>query len=279
MITRSIVRDAGAVLLCMGALVAASPAWANPVLTSPAAEEPAVPAKSEQKIADNRPTLTQPPLPAASAEPIVAVDEAALLRNFTPAPARPTPQSPRRSAAAAEIDLQLKQILRQLSHLFADPAGTTIAGRGRSGWDAAYDAGRGDIYFFGFGSAMARDPLASAPQLSPANFPSGGYEEFTFTPIGTRRSFSSDLPQPAYGDSYAASAQSDYTSARAVAASSQWAPLPQGAGAAQHLTPFIDSFRDVLTDPVTLMVAFGWLMLWLFLETVQWGPSRRRRRN
>jgi hypothetical protein len=285
MVTRSRVRDAGTALLSVGILVTASAAWGNPVLTSPAADEPAISVQreqkiqSEQRIPESRAAVIHPPLPVMAVEPVVPVDEAALLRNFTPPPTRPGSQSPRRSAAGAEIDLQLKQILRQLNQLFGDPAGAAIGSQRRNGWDGAQDAGRGDIYFFGFGSTMTRDPLASAPQLGPANFPSGGHEEFTFSPSGARRSHNSDLPQPVYGESYSASAQRDYTSARASVASAQWAPLPQGAGAAEHLTPFMDSFRDVLTDPVTLMVAFGWLMLWLFLETVQWGPSRRRRRQ
>jgi hypothetical protein len=282
MITRSTVRSIGTAVLGTGVLVAATLVCANPVLTSPAAQEAPPAVQDEQQITQHRPATT-PPLPAAApVELPVTIDEPVLLANFTAPPPRPSSApSPRRNAVAAEIDLQLRQILRRLSELFADPAGAPVHGRGRTGWEGVLEFGRGEVYFFGFGSAMARDPLASAPQLSPASFPapSYGYEEFTYAPIGGRRSLSSDLPQPAYAEAYAAPAPSDYTSARAAgAASAQWEPSTQGAGSAAHLAPFIDTFREVLTDPVTLMVAFGWLMLWLFLETVQWGPSRRRRR-
>jgi hypothetical protein len=139
----------------------------------------------------------------------------------------------------------------------------------------------GEIHFLGFGSAMARDPLAHAPQASTATFPSGGYEEFA--PVGGRRAYQpgTDVQQPAYGSDYGSPpANREYTSARTAAAAAQWSAPPQGTGgSSEQLTPFIDAFRDVLTDPVTIMVAFGWLMLWLFLETVQWGPSRRRKKN
>src|SRR5688500_16801652 len=103
MVTRSRARDAGTALLSVGILVTASAAWGNPVLMSPAADEPAISVQreqkiqSEQRIPESPAAVIHPPLPVMAVEPVVPVDEAALL-HFTPPPTRPGSQSPRRSA-------------------------------------------------------------------------------------------------------------------------------------------------------------------------------------
>jgi hypothetical protein len=278
MVTRSKIRGARDAILGAGFTMAAlvAPAFATPVMTNPG-EEPAISRRNDEQPAETRPALTQPrplSLPAEFAE--TRPEERTFARDLIPdRPVRAAP--PSRSAPASEVDLQFKQMFRQLGRVFADPAGASVAERNRS--DGALDFGRGEVHFLGFGGAMARDPLANATQASVASFPTGGYDDFTFGPPGGRRSHNSDVPQPVYASSYSASsAQNDYSSARAVTASSKWQPLPAGASSAEHLAPFLDSFHDVATDPVTIMVGLGWLALWLLLETIQWGPTRRRRR-
>jgi len=276
MVTRSKIRGARDAMLGVGLSMAAltAPAFATPVLSNPG-EEPAISRQNDDQPAETRPALT-PPRPGSPPSEFMESrpDEGASARNLIPEPpVRAAPQHPVRSAPPSAVDV--KQLFRQLGQLFADPAGAPVAERNRS--DGALDFGRGEVHFLGFGGAMARDPLAGATHASVASLASG-YDEFTFGPPGGRRANNSDLPQPVYASSYGLP-QGEYTSARASAASSQWQPLPAGASSAEHLAPFLDSFRDVATDPVTIMVGLGWLALWLFLETIQWGPIRRRRRR
>jgi hypothetical protein len=279
MVTRSKIRAARDAMLGAGLTMAAlvAPAFATPVLTNPG-EEPAISRHNDEQPAETRPALMQPrPLSLPSEFAETRSEERAFARDFMPERSvRAAPAS--RSAPASEVDLQFKQMFRQLGRVFAEPAGAPVAERNRS--DGALDFGRGEVHFLGFGGAMVRDPLANATQAGAASFPTGGYDDFTFGSSGGRRSHNTDVPQPVYASSYSpSSAQSEYSSARAVAASSKWQPLPAGASSAEHLAPFLDSFSDVATDPVTIMVGLGWLLLWLLLETVPWSPARRRRRR
>ena len=244
---------------------------------------PYLPASPADPSSAFRPTDEQPlELHATTVEfkaPQAAVEgaenrphEPASARYVVPEP-RPSPvPTPRRDAPPSEIELHLKQLIRQLGHLIAETTGVPGVAREQ--------VSGGEVYFLGLGAATAREPLPNATQLGGSTSAASGHEEFTFTPIGGRRAYSADLPQPTYDDNYtAATSNHEYSSARAVMASAQWAPPPVGSSSAEHLAPFVESMREALTDPVTIMVAFGWLCLWLFLESVRWGPSRRRRQQ
>jgi hypothetical protein len=201
-------------------------------------------------------------------------------------------------------DTLRNQLLRDFGNASANPAGAPAAGweRGRSGGTS--ELGRGGSDYASPAQAAYREAVDNALKLvrdsvldetDSVSFSMAGVD-FSLTLGGGRRSLTvngSDLwPASLLGGLWTEEARPESSmkvpatvqgqgiqSAAAGERSAQATATSQDSGGAQGAPLIIEKVREFLTDPMTIVVALGGLIIWLSFEMSAAVRERRRRRR
>jgi hypothetical protein len=170
-----------------------------------------------------------------------------------------------------DADTRLNQALQKLINVNTDPASKPAASRERSRRDGAQDSGLGELEFVTAAEAMIRDAVVSAMEEGIASLPLAGLGEFSLTLGGDRHTLSfngSELFSLALSDGGYQKTPSEPRETRSA-----------GSATAMTLPRIIAVIRELVTDPMTISVALGLLIVWRVLEREQSDRSRRHSRR
>jgi hypothetical protein len=201
-------------------------------------------------------------------------------------------------------DTLRNQLLRDFGDASANAAGAPAAGweRGRSG--STSELGRGGSDFMNPAQAAYREAVANALKLArdsvldetdSVSFSMAGVD-FSLTLGGGRRSLTvngSELtPASLLGGLWTEEARAESSMkvpatmqgqgvglAAATERSAQSSAASQESGGAQGAPLIIEKVREFLTDPMTIIVALGCLIIWLSFQMSAAVRERRRRRR
>lgn len=262
--------------------------FAVPVFTT-AGEEATAGTRNDETLAEYLAGAGTVPSPAEMRSPTASPEfgEFGIDTPLASPPPKANPAPVNRSHASAgtpaiDDDLALKQLFRQVVKVHVDPTGPRLTAQDRTRRIGAQEASLGDKEFVTNAEAMVKDAMVSALEKGVVAFSLTDLGDISLTLTGERRSLIINgvevfsLTDTDSEKSALHRQENRYAGmTTASAAASTPAMISQADSSSEHVPQMIGVLREFLTDPITIIAALGWLILWEILEGVR--SSRRRR--